>query len=67
MGYPVPYSQANFIWLPLGERTAAFNDHCLEHKIVVRAFPTEGARVTIGHPAENDAFLAVAQSFQPPM
>jgi len=62
-GYGVPPSQANFVWLPLGERTAAFNDHCLTHKVVVRAFVGEGARVTIGMPEENDAFLAAARSF----
>lgn len=61
-GYDVPETQANFVWLPLGERTAAFNDHCLEHKVVVRAFEGDGARVTIGSPAENDAFLAAVRA-----
>ncbi len=64
MGYPVPESQANFVWLPLGERTAAFNDHCLEHKIVIRAFPGTGARVTVSTPADNETFLAAARSFE---
>jgi histidinol-phosphate aminotransferase len=63
LGYPVPETQANFVWLPLGERTTAFNEHCLDQKIVVRAFAGDGARVTIGEPAENDAFLAAAGSF----
>jgi len=63
MGYEVPVTQANFVWLPLGERTAAFNEHCLDHKVIVRAFVGDGARVTVGEPAENDAFLAVARSF----
>jgi histidinol-phosphate aminotransferase len=62
-GYEVPPSQANFVWLPLGERTMAFNDHCLTHKVIVRAFAGDGARVTIGMPDENDAFLAAARSF----
>jgi histidinol-phosphate aminotransferase len=62
-GYDVPETQANFVWLPLGERTAAFNEHCLEHKIVVRAFVGDGARVTISTPEENDIFLAAARSF----
>lgn len=64
LGYQVPDTQANFVWLPLGERTGAFNDHCLEQKIIVRAFVGDGARVTIGEPAENDAFLAAARSFR---
>jgi histidinol-phosphate aminotransferase len=64
MGYGVPASQANFVWLLLGERTAAFNEHCLEQKVVVRAFAGEGARVTVsGLPEENDAFLAAARTF----
>ncbi|MGH3935313.1 MAG: pyridoxal phosphate-dependent aminotransferase [Pseudonocardiaceae bacterium] len=66
MGYAVPESQANFVWLPLGERTAAFDAHCLEHKIVVRAFPPDGARVTISIPTDNDTFLAAARTFPPP-
>ncbi|MGH3932372.1 MAG: histidinol-phosphate transaminase [Pseudonocardiaceae bacterium] len=63
MGYEVPQSHANFVWLPLGARTAAFNDHCLEHKIVVRAFSGDGARVTVGDPDENEAFLTAARNF----
>jgi len=63
MGYDVPESQANFVWLPLGERTAAFNEHCMDHKVVIRAFTGEGVRATIGLPAENDAFLAAARTF----
>jgi histidinol-phosphate aminotransferase len=63
MGYEVPASQANFLWLLLGERAAAFNQHCLDQKVVVRAFAGEGARVTVGLPEENDAFLAAARSF----
>lgn len=64
VGYQVPESQANFVWLPLGERTAEFNQHCLEQKVVVRAFVGDGARVTIGAPEENDALLGAALSFQ---
>jgi histidinol-phosphate aminotransferase len=64
MGYEVPASQANFVWLLLGERTVPFNEHCLEQKVVVRAFAGEGARVTVsGLVEENDAFLAAARSF----
>ncbi|MGH3626659.1 MAG: histidinol-phosphate transaminase, partial [Sciscionella sp.] len=59
-GYAVPETQANFVWLPLGERTEEFTAHCLDAKIVVRAFAGDGVRVTIGEPEENDAFLAAA-------
>ena len=63
IGYDVPETQANFVWLPLGERTDEFNEHCLGNKVVVRAFAGDGARVTIGLPEENDAFLSAARSF----
>ncbi|MGH3844346.1 MAG: pyridoxal phosphate-dependent aminotransferase [Pseudonocardiaceae bacterium] len=63
MGYPVADSQANFLWLPLGEQTTAFTEHCLDHKIVIRPFLGEGARVTISEADENGAFLAAARSF----
>nr|WP_157527857.1 histidinol-phosphate transaminase [Kibdelosporangium sp. MJ126-NF4] len=62
-GFEVPETQANFVWLPLGERTAEFNEHCMENKIVVRAFAGDGARVTVSTAEENDAFLAAAKSF----
>src|SRR5690606_25960430 len=62
-GYDVPETQANFVWLPLGEQTAAFAEHALASKVVVRPFVGDGARVTIGTPEENDTFLAAARSF----
>ena len=55
----VPQSQANFIWLPLGDGATAFAQQCEQAGIIVRAFAGDGVRVTIGTPEENDAFLAV--------
>jgi histidinol-phosphate aminotransferase len=62
-GYTVPPTQANFVWVALGERTAAFAAHCMEHKVVVRPFADDGCRVTVSSPAENDQFLAAAKEF----
>ncbi len=62
-GYAVPPSQANFVWVALGGRTAEFAAHCLDQKVVVRPFHPEGVRVTISTPEENDALLAAALSF----
>ncbi|MGJ7908945.1 histidinol-phosphate transaminase [Actinopolyspora sp. H202] len=64
LGYEVPPSQANFVWLPLGERSTAFDEHCAEHRVVVRAFAGDGVRITIGAPEENDALLKAATSFR---
>ena len=62
-GWAVPPSEANFVWLRLGERTGAFAAECERDGIAVRPFPGEGARVSIGTPEANDAFLAVAAAF----
>lgn len=60
LGVEVPTTQANFIWLPLGEASAAFGAACEQRGVIVRPFAGDGVRVTVGTPAENDAFLAVA-------
>ena len=57
MGYAVPPTQANFVWLALGERTADWAAGCAEQRVIVRPFAGEGVRVTIGTPDENDQFL----------
>ena len=62
-GYEVPETQANFVWLPLGDRSTDFFTHALDHKIIVRAFAGSGVRVTIGTPEENNMFLDAARSF----
>lgn len=59
-GYEVPTSAANFLWLPLGERSAAFFEAAAEAGVVLRNFTGEGTRVTIGDPHENDLFLDFA-------
>ncbi len=58
----VPDSQANFVWLPLGDRAVEFARVCEEHRVIVRPFAGDGVRVTIGTAAENDAFLASAHA-----
>jgi histidinol-phosphate aminotransferase len=59
-GYEVPPTQANFVWLPLGDATTDWAAACLDRGVVVRGFAGAGARVTISSPAENDRFLAAA-------
>jgi histidinol-phosphate aminotransferase len=62
-GWTVPATEANFVWLRLGPDTARFARDCEEAAISVRPFDGEGARISIGTPAANDAFLAVASAF----
>ena len=59
LGYALPDSQANFVWLPLGpEETPDFVERAAAARILVRPYGTDGVRVTVGAPAENDALLA---------
>jgi histidinol-phosphate aminotransferase len=62
-GYDVPPSQANFVWLPVGETSAAFAQYFSDGGVLVRPFANDGVRVTIGLPEENDAFLTLAGSW----
>lgn len=59
-GYDVGVSQSNFIWLPLGERSAEFASGAAEQGVLLRSYGNDGVRVTIGDPHENDAFLKFA-------
>ena len=61
LGYDVPPSQANFVWLPLGEATTGWAAGCEERKVIVRAFAGSGVRITISTPEENDRLLAAAR------
>ncbi|MGB9376082.1 MAG: histidinol-phosphate transaminase [Mycobacteriales bacterium] len=61
LGVDVPTTQANFVWLPLGEQAVPFGAACEQHGVIVRPFAGDGVRVTIGTAAENDTFLTVAK------
>jgi histidinol-phosphate aminotransferase len=55
--FDVPETQANFIWLPIGDRAADLAAAAEQAGVIVRPFAGDGVRVTIGTPEENDAFL----------
>ncbi|MCK1794672.1 histidinol-phosphate transaminase [Streptomyces sp. XM4193] len=63
-GWTVPDSQANFVWLRLGERTVEFAEAADRAGVVLRPFPGEGLRVTIGEREANDIFLKAAAEFR---
>jgi histidinol-phosphate aminotransferase len=64
-GWPVPPSEANFVWLRLGDRTDEFAAACEQAGVVVRPFTGEGARCSIGERAANDLLIEVAAGFAP--
>lgn len=51
-------TEANFIWLPLGERSREFADALKERHITVRCFDGDGVRITITDAAETDTLLS---------
>jgi histidinol-phosphate aminotransferase len=57
-GLSVADSQANFVWLPLGEQTAEVAAQLEARAVITRPFAGEGLRVTVGAPDEDDVFLA---------
>lgn len=63
-GWTVPETQANFVWLRLGEHTLDFAAACEKAGVVVRPFAGEGVRVTIGEAEANDVFLHTAEAFR---
>ena len=63
-GWEFPASQANFLWLPLGERTGEFAAYAESHALTVRPFAGEGVRVTIAETEANDRFIEVARTFR---
>jgi histidinol-phosphate aminotransferase len=65
IGLSVPDPQANFVWLPAGEPSAALTLELERAGVVTRPFPGEGVRVTVGTPDENDRFLAALDKLAP--
>lgn len=63
-GYDVPDSQANFVWLPLGERTSDFAAECTRNAVAVRPFP-EGVRISIGEREPLQRILDVLTGWAP--
>ncbi|MFI6959401.1 histidinol-phosphate transaminase [Nocardia sp. NPDC050408] len=59
-GYEVPPSESNFLWLPLGERSAEYGEVSAEAGVLLRPYGTDGVRVTAGEPHENEQFLRFA-------
>ncbi|RKR92376.1 histidinol-phosphate aminotransferase [Micromonospora pisi] len=60
-GLPVAPSEANFLWLPLGPAALEFADRCRRAGILVRPYPEQGVRITVGTAEANERVLTVAR------
>jgi len=65
-GWAVPVAQGNFVWLPVGERTADVGERLFDAGLVTRAFPPEGIRISIGEAESVDTLLRVLRELVEP-
>ena len=63
-GWDVPDAQGNFLWLPTGDRTATAAAAFEDAGIIVRAFPPEGIRISIGEHEAVGTLLETARSLE---
>lgn len=61
LGWKIPTTQANFVWLPLGEQSMEFVQLAEARALSVRGFAGEGVRVSIGEVEANDRFLQLCR------
>jgi histidinol-phosphate aminotransferase len=66
LGWFVPEAQGNFVWLDLGANSMEFADLAGEQALSVRAFGSEGVRVSIGEPEANSRFLQLCAVYTKP-
>jgi histidinol-phosphate aminotransferase len=63
-GWAIHRTEANFIWLRLGEHTMDFVAACEQAGITIRPFPGEGVRITVAETQANERVIAVAGDFR---
>ena len=59
-GWAVPPSEGNFVWLATGAQTAAIAERFTAARVIGRAFPPEGIRISIGEPESVPTLLRIA-------
>jgi len=63
LGFKLPPSQANFVWLPLGDRTEEFANRSEGIAVSIRPFPGEGVRISIGERQALERVIELAKEF----
>jgi histidinol-phosphate aminotransferase len=63
LGFKLPHSQANFVWIPLGERTEEFVLRSEGIAVSIRPFAGEGVRITIGERPALERVIELAKDF----
>jgi len=64
LGFEVPDSQGNFVWLPAGPLTTPYGNAFAAGGVMVRPYaagePGDGVRITVGEPEANERVLEIA-------
>jgi histidinol-phosphate aminotransferase len=63
LGFKLPPSQANFVWLALGKRTEEFAARSEGIAVSIRPFPGEGVRISIGEHQALERIIELAKEF----
>lgn len=66
LGWQYPETQANFVWLSLGEHSQGFAELCDDHALSVRRFGSEGVRVSFGEAEANTRLLELCAQYPHP-
>src|SRR5690606_4204237 len=61
-GWDVPDTQANFVWLPAGERTVEVAAAFEAADLIVRPFAGDGIRISVGEEESIEKVLRIAAS-----
>ncbi len=62
LGWAVPPSQGNFVWLPAGADSDRVSQRFEEHGVLVRCFPGDGLRITVATPADSERVVGAARA-----
>lgn len=65
LGFAIPDSQSNFVWIPAGDRTTGYAETFAAAGLAVRPFadePDAGIRITVAEPEANKLVLEVAKT-----
>ena len=61
-GWEVPEAQGNFVWLPTGDRTEEITQAFVAADLIVRPFPGDGIRISVGEHESVEKVLRVSGS-----
>ena len=64
-GWPAAPSEANFVWVPAGDRTAELDELLHAGGVVARAFAGEGVRISAGNAEDADRVAAALAAAAP--